>query len=962
MQVFTPRDYHGQPLCQAVVQDAAGVMYVANDTQVLRYDGVAWETIELPPECTGIREMALGPNGVVYVGGGSVLGYLDDRGTRTRFVSMVERLPESERNFPQIFTVIAQGDAVYFAHEQKIFRWSGGKFSIIPCATPVDSRGPRLHLVEGRLYLTAPGWPLSRVVGDRIEAVDDEPFFRENAIVSVESANRLPVFAGRPPSTTESGTEALLVLTAERGFFEWRDGKVTPVFAEMGRALAGKLVTRAQRMADGSLAVAFATASGNGGLRFDAHGQPEGPLDETIGLPSRGLRDFFVDREGGLWLGLESGLARLDWPSPVTVFGPASGLGLGIASDVTYHEGGLYVATIEGLHRLRPAAPGAGPRFERILNVPVYSLVSHPGGLLALGYTNMFLARGTEVVSLASVPASMATMRTSARDRSRVWVTSMHGLRSIYWTGSAWRDEGAMPGFDEHTRDVLEMPDGGLWLPTFNRGVYYLGLTDAPAGVRGTIAKIERRPGDIHHLPEGVALKFDREGLPVGGGGRADRKFYYFSPDSTHEAERRLPQPTVETTGAFWRSHLFRDGGAGSFWIAAANGVFRVDLAQGFSPVTPFAARLRPVGIREGETLLPERRDFNFEFFAPRYRPDSRVEFQTWLEGYEPGWSAWSPDRKRTFTHLPSGDFRFHVRARDEGGVVSAPASLGFFLAPLWWQTWWAALLYVAGGALAVWLLVRQSTELLRRKNERLEALIATRTQVLAQQNTELTRLHQLDLDEKISARLSAEKSRLEVLRYQLNPHFLFNSLLAIRGQIPAASMAARKSIDSLADFCRDTLHDRKPDERVSLGEEFAMLRSYLDIEQARLGELLAVAVRLAPEVEGELLPRLLLLPLVENAIKYGHATSEERLEISLAATRVQGMISIEVANTGHWVERPAAHGLTSFGIGLENLRERLQRCFPGAHTFERDSADGWVRVRLTVPCGSAPGPTGGVA
>lgn len=226
----------------------------------------------------------------------------------------------------------------------------------------------------------------------------------------------------------------------------------------------------------------------------------------------------------------------------------------------------------------------------------------------------------------------------------------------------------------------------------------------------------------------------------------------------------------------------------------------------------------------------------------------------------------------------------------------------------------------------------------------------------LAASNTELARLRQLEFDEKVAAQLGEEKARLEVLRYQLNPHFLYNSLNSIYGLLFESARDAGEMVLRLSDFCRATLTGPQ-DELPTLGAEVDALRSYLDVEKVRWGEKLQVEFAVAPEVGSVRLPPFLLLPLVENAIKYGSRTSPEVLRLRIDARLTGGAFVIEVANTGRWLEPDRARP-ESTGIGLENLRQRLRRYYPDAHAFTISARDGWVTARLELtelePRGSA--------
>lgn len=229
----------------------------------------------------------------------------------------------------------------------------------------------------------------------------------------------------------------------------------------------------------------------------------------------------------------------------------------------------------------------------------------------------------------------------------------------------------------------------------------------------------------------------------------------------------------------------------------------------------------------------------------------------------------------------------------------------------------------------------------------------------LRSQNAELARLHQLDLDAQAALRLAEEKARLELLRYQLNPHFLFNTLTSICAQLPPDSTEARATIERLTEFCRLTLSGPKDQQPTILRDELAILRAYLDIEQTRWRDLLTVEIDIPEELGSMRLPPLLLLPLVENALKYGRGTSSGPVTIRIAAkvetpgpaaaSVAPETLMLEVANTGRWVPPESRRSVPSLGIGLENLRQRLGRYYPGHHELTTTECDGWVRVRLRL-------------
>jgi signal transduction histidine kinase len=396
-------------------------------------------------------------------------------------------------------------------------------------------------------------------------------------------------------------------------------------------------------------------------------------------------------------------------------------------------------------------------------------------------------------------------------------------------------------------------------------------------------------------------------------------------------------------------------------WISCHGGLVRLDLAEWRraprepAPVVHLRAATteggQPLPLAAGWELPFARRVLHLAFAAPALAGDAAAEFETTLRGEGPPLVQMSPAPDREFAALSAGDYTLQVRTRGSAGVWSPPLEVAFSILPPWWWSPWAWTAYAALGLGAVAGLVAFRTRALRRRAEKLEATIAARTEELRRSNEELARLHRLELDEKTAARLAEEKARLEVLRYQLNPHFLFNALTSVCAQLPPSLPGARATIERLTDFCQATLFRDETHEHPLLADELRMLGAYLEVEKARWGDALATDVRIDPATAPARVPSLLLLPLLENALKYGRETSPDPLHVRLHATRApDGALVIEVGNTGRWLAPggPADH-VPSLGIGLENLRQRLRRYYAGAHELTTEEADGWVVVRLRL-------------
>jgi LytS/YehU family sensor histidine kinase len=200
-----------------------------------------------------------------------------------------------------------------------------------------------------------------------------------------------------------------------------------------------------------------------------------------------------------------------------------------------------------------------------------------------------------------------------------------------------------------------------------------------------------------------------------------------------------------------------------------------------------------------------------------------------------------------------------------------------------------------------------------------------------------------------LAARAGAHLAQLKMLRYQLNPHFLFNTLNAVTTlNLEGDTATANRVVERLSAFLRHSL-DGDPMERVTVLDEMRSLDLYLDIEKVRFAERLRVEVTVDPECREALLPALLLQPLVENAIKHAVARSIEGCSLRLEARREADRLRLTVADDGPGAAPGAIE--TRTGVGLRNTAERLRVLYGDDQALELGiPAGGGCEVRLSLP------------
>lgn len=185
---------------------------------------------------------------------------------------------------------------------------------------------------------------------------------------------------------------------------------------------------------------------------------------------------------------------------------------------------------------------------------------------------------------------------------------------------------------------------------------------------------------------------------------------------------------------------------------------------------------------------------------------------------------------------------------------------------------------------------------------------------------------------QRIQAESLAREAQLRMLRYQLNPHFLFNTLNAINAFVRLGDSArAGEMIQLLSRFLRYSL-DHGDETSVTLDRELETLMLYLDIEKARFEERLQIEFQVEDSARHALMPSFMLQPIVENSMKYAIGMSEEGGTVSIAARKSGGELHLDISDTGPGI--PDLEDDVGRGIGLRNTLERLHTLYDTRYTF----------------------------
>lgn len=188
--------------------------------------------------------------------------------------------------------------------------------------------------------------------------------------------------------------------------------------------------------------------------------------------------------------------------------------------------------------------------------------------------------------------------------------------------------------------------------------------------------------------------------------------------------------------------------------------------------------------------------------------------------------------------------------------------------------------------------------------------------------------------------------AELNILKSQINPHFLFNSLNSISALTVTESKKAQEMILKLSDFLRFSISE-EPDAMRNFSEEMDNISKYLDIEKVRFGERLIIKRDISKKCDTAKIPSLILQPIIENAIKHGLSETLENVEIRITADCFQGFLKVQVENDFDMNNKKIKSGN---GMGLQNIIQRLKLTFGREDLISIGNENGKFLVTLTFP------------
>ena len=334
---FPPEVYRGHSQIFATARAADGVMYFGTYGAIVSFDGERWR--QYATTGTWTRALAIGPDGLLYVGGGGLLGRLEPsvENGELRFVSLAERLPAALRNFASVWSAGSAGDSVLFAIDGAVLEWRGGAFRTwpFPAQRPaIRSAGRNLFCHVGEQLL-------------RWRDGDWRPFARDARIGAVRRLTMLPADRG-VIAALDNG--AIFSVSDDGALAPWPTG-ATALLERAG-------IRNGLRLADGTYVL---TTGGEGLVHLTADGKPVRRLTAESGLANAATYGLGLGGDHELWVETANGLSVFDPLAPWSFFDPRNGRPDTIGGEPVRFQGEIVLSMSDvPPRRLKPAADGLG--------------------------------------------------------------------------------------------------------------------------------------------------------------------------------------------------------------------------------------------------------------------------------------------------------------------------------------------------------------------------------------------------------------------------------------------------------------------------------------------------------------------------------------------------------------------------------------------------------------------------
>lgn len=764
---YPPDIYRAESQNLDGVQDERGLLYFANKSGVLEFDGVKWSLIKIRGD-QAATALTLDQNRRILVGAKGDLGFLkaNHLGEMT-FHSIKSLIPAKDQNFKEIKNIFVNSKGVIFLSDEKLFLWNNHKIRVFSSPNHFDQG----FMVNHELYLREWDKGLLKFDGNTLTRIKDSELFALDQIAAM-----LPLSKNK-----------ILIISKNKGCTVFntlanQEEKFKPFFnRDLNDFLVKHVPTCGIKL--GIQQYALGTSQ-NGIIIIDQQGKILQHLNRDKGLLNNTVYDLFLDHFQNLWLSLDEGIAHIEVNSPFTLYNELLGI-KGRVINTILHKNRLYVGTSSGVF-YRDWRTYQNPITENLSFKAVKGSEGYAGvpfifeENLIYSHTNgVLLIQDTIARELIANEAALSFSALRKHPHYLLVAKLNGGLSLLEKKENTWLFKGDIPGIDKYCYSLQEDGEGNIWFSDYKKGIYKLRLREDLSGVaslklydehhglppysRNSIICLDERPffitraglyryvkgEDRFEADQALNKKLfqntyahpivkDQKGnlwyIQFGNVGVIKAKNSTLNPDTTDFLKLRVDVMSEITPiddqhilfgtskGLFHYSpHIQKNydlpfyAHVRQVFISANSGKDSLIFGGTFSDTQNFALSHQPPS--QIKTLPYIFNNLRFVYSSAWYEDSDKTLYQCYLAGLDQEWSPWTSTVEKSYTNLPEGTYTFYIRAKNIYGKESKVAAYQFEILPPWHRTIWAYLTYIGLIMITVFLMLRLNTIRLRRKN-----------------------------------------------------------------------------------------------------------------------------------------------------------------------------------------------------------------------------------------------------
>jgi DNA-binding CsgD family transcriptional regulator len=751
---YTRQDYNASPFNWGVVQDSRGIIYVANNYNLLEFDGNTWKNMPLPNR-TVIRSLAIDKKGTVYVGGQADFGFLqpDSKGEMS-FVSLKEKVNKADQPFADVWKILVTEQGVVFCTSAGLYYLQHDSIKFYP----IDSAGFGLlsfFYISQRVFVSVEHLGILELKNDELVKVP-----QSESIASYNVTGMLP-----------APDNQILLVTQQHGIFKYDGYSDFEKWSfEANDFVKGNVIVCAASVPSGYVL----GSSHNGLLVLSKEGKAVMHLNKEKGLQNNGIEFIFPDSNGNLWLALRDGIDYVEINSPFTIFNSKNGIsGSGFTSWIENNK--LYLGTSEGLYyktwkeKVSPLneepfkmVEGSQGQTYNLQKINDMLLLTHNNGVYRVT-ENRAERIGTQTGAWIFIAV--------ANQPDYLICGAYTGLFLYKRVGNSLEFLWKIKGFDESSRVMEQDAEGNIWIAHGYLGLYKIRLSPDlreveksefynskngfPSDVFINVFKVNNElvfPGErgiyqynkakntfephsffnslISKTNHTRKLIEDKEGNiwfsysdEIGVFKKRNGQNYEVTKTIFNKLQRRL-------VGGFEHIAYYDEH---NVIIGTDEGFVHFDPAFIFNNDHTFSTLIRKVEVTgEKDSLLSggwitraasDTMDYDqmprlpydlnalrFSYSATSFEDAPKVQYQYKLEGADDNWSSWTGLTSKEYTNLKEGDYNFLVKSRDIYHREGSIASFKFSVKPPWYRTIVAYTFYGLTGIMLLYFVSRFTT------------------------------------------------------------------------------------------------------------------------------------------------------------------------------------------------------------------------------------------------------------